>query len=400
MQQQPEEKPGKESSRRGEQIKQGFKESTWVTTGWNWITTFISRGAEPILLICFLIQLYSVLPDTAKIQPSVMNTVFIVQSMTLDIAGIGLIMMCHRLKMDKASSPMKLGNGLLGIMILSLIFAIIKSHTPDTWVYGYIEGALLIVRAILAVIYSPVMHTVNGQLKTLEDEKTIDQQVTERLNAAVQAEISAMAKSFAEMQKSVQPLSVLPAKLTEIESRFALSVSKIESKNETLTPFILGEIERHTDAKMKAFTLENERLYAEKMKGVSEENERQTERRIGEIETKLKGWIERQNERSRVTVSEVSASSTSKKQPIPIAARAKAVSQPTVPQGKREFIFQALEDDPNMSIGEIQKRGDEAGLKLSTGTVSKYRQAFNSGETESKNERDAESEDDEIESAG
>lgn len=311
-----------------------FKESTWVTIGWNWITTFVSRGAEPILLICFLIQLYSVLPDATKILPSVMNTVFIVQSMTLDIAGIGLIMMCHRLKMDKSSAPMKLGKWLLGIMIVSLVFAIIKSHTSDYPIYPYIEGGLLIVRAVLAVIYSPVMHTVNGQIKTLEDEKTIDQQIQERLSKAVEAEIKTLADRLTEMQKGFQSLSMLPAKLTEIESQIGQDRAEIESQMET---------------NLKA----------------------------------LKAFIERQTERPRVTVSEVPGPAAPKKAPIPIAARAQATSHLSTGQSKRDFVERCLQEDATMSISEIQRRAEKAGLPMSTGTVSTYRKAFNEGETES-----------------
>lgn len=384
-------------------IKGALKESTWITAAWSWFTTLVSRAAEGILLACVVYSVIAVFPGVPHFPPAVDVVVEVIQVVTQDIAGIGLMKLAKRLHLGDNSKPYTIGRALIYLMFASLVVAIGKRllNVPDTapWLLG-LEGILLLFRAFYAVNYGPVIHEINDMLKEREDEKTIDEQVQERLSKAVEQEIKALTDRFAEIQKSVQPLAVLPAKLTEIESIHTLSIAKIERHIETLTPFNVEEIEKHTDAKLKAFSLS----ISDELKGQIEREslsiERQNSEKLKgiqtEIERQLKGWIERQT----VTVSEVPPSSTPKKAPIPIAARAKATSQPTPPQGKREFVFRCLEDDANMSIADIQKRADEAGLKLSTGTVSKYRQAFNSGETESKNERDAESEDDEIESAG
>lgn len=407
MQQQPEEKQ-RLTEREG---WYHFTHSNYITWFTDWLLGFGGKSAQPILIITTLYMGAELYPGV-NLPPGLNLAVFLIQLFALDMGGIGLGALAKQAERDGnaqgAKKAQTFSRALITIFVVGIVTVGLKQviaglNVKDQHVLDIInvtetciELVLVVARCVGAVLYGKVIHDLESDGYRAAPVSP----GTQKTIQAMQEELKALADRLAEMQKSVQPLSLLPAKLTEIESRFALSIANIERQIETLTPFNLDEIERHTDAKLKAFSLSIEsklkgeietldlsieRANSEKLKGISEEIERQ-------IESKLKGWIERQIERGKVTISEVPPSSTPKKAPIPIAARAKAVSQPTPPLGKREFVFRCLEDDPQMSIADIQKKAEDVGLSLSIGTISTYRKAFNSGETER--------EDDEIESAG
>ncbi|HET8842299.1 MAG TPA: hypothetical protein VFN35_12580 [Ktedonobacteraceae bacterium] len=147
-------------------FKYSFKRSIWITAGWNWFLMFAGKAAEPVLTI-------SVIYSCARLLPSVHfpvqidNVVFLCQMVALDIGGLGLRKLAQQARRDGneegATFAGRVSTWLITIMCINVALSILQSiaHLPAEFI-AVVEGILLIVRAILAVLYSFVIHSLHS----------------------------------------------------------------------------------------------------------------------------------------------------------------------------------------------------------------------------------------------
>lgn len=151
--------------KRGSGFVKSFKQSNWITDGWNWFMVFAGKAAEPVLIL-------SVLYSSAKLLPALQPylnaqldaAVFIAQFIALDVGGLSLNKMANLVQETNpkgAKQAKWLSIALVVIMIAGVILASlspIMAKAPQ--LSSGIDTTLLIFRAILAVLYSRVIHTL------------------------------------------------------------------------------------------------------------------------------------------------------------------------------------------------------------------------------------------------
>src|SRR5690242_6890566 len=156
-----------------EAVKHSLIYSNWVSDFWTWFVRLASKGADIILFSSVLYAGYQLFPGAPQPPDSVNATIFIIQMGALDMGGLGLMKLARQANLPKDSTPMRVGYVLIGIMIATVVLAVVKHiapHAPE-WVYPTCEAILLIARAIMCVIYGYAIH----DLRHLEDEQLTSQ---------------------------------------------------------------------------------------------------------------------------------------------------------------------------------------------------------------------------------
>jgi len=151
-----------------------FKRSTWITAIWNWFLMLASKAAEPVLTISVIYSCARLLPAIHTPVP-LDNTIFICQMIALDIGGLGLRKLANQARHDGNEHGARLAGSvstaLLTIMGINVALSVLESVAPlDPTVERVIEGILLIARAIMAVLYAYVIHSLHGEGGEPHDE--------------------------------------------------------------------------------------------------------------------------------------------------------------------------------------------------------------------------------------
>ena len=171
-------------------LKHALSRSTWVTGGWNWLLTLVSRAAEAILTVTILYSTLQIFTDT---NPQVDLGMFLAQQIALDAGGIGLVKMANQAKRDgQPESARKARTVALILMILMGIGVVISEieskltltqtmridqHLVTTTLdfrHAYpgvallIEILLLVARGAMAIVYGFTIHDLESALPEAE----------------------------------------------------------------------------------------------------------------------------------------------------------------------------------------------------------------------------------------
>ncbi len=191
--------PAQIAPKSGHGFKYSFARSTWITVLWNWFLMLAGKAAEPVLTV-------SVIYSCARLLPSIHtpvqldNTIFICQMVALDIGGLSLRKLANQAKKDGEAEGAKMAGrvstALLTIMGVNVALSVLSSIAPlDPTFEKVAEGILLIARAIMAVLYAFVIHSLHsdqgdttapgGPDKHVEDQRLAHLQTTfeQRLEA-------------------------------------------------------------------------------------------------------------------------------------------------------------------------------------------------------------------------
>lgn len=178
---------------RGARLKRALAQSTYITAAWNWFMILAGKAAEPVLVASVLYASVKLLP-IVHFAPEFDVVVFIAQFVALDIGGLSLNKLADQAKQDGnddgAKQAKRLSIALVVIMLTGVIMAgVDQVVTLDSHVATVIDTILLIARAVMAVLYSRVIHSLRSeeaiqpiQPDTLEAMRTdIINQLEERL---------------------------------------------------------------------------------------------------------------------------------------------------------------------------------------------------------------------------
>jgi len=149
---------------KGAPIKRAFAQSTSLTTGWNWFMIIAGKAAEPVLVMSVLYASVQLLP-VVRFPPQCDVVVFIAQFVALDVGGLSLNKLADQAKKDGndegARHAQHLSIALVGIMLVGVIMAGVDQIVKlDSQVGTVIDTILLIARAVMAVLYSRVIHSL------------------------------------------------------------------------------------------------------------------------------------------------------------------------------------------------------------------------------------------------
>jgi hypothetical protein len=215
---------------RADRIKRSLAQSTYITTAWTWFMILAGKAAEPVLVASVLYASVKLLP-IVHLPPQVDVVVFIAQFMALDIGGLSLNKLADQAKKDGnedgARQAKHLSLALVAVMLIGVIMAGVNQIVKlDGQVSTVIEAVLLIARAIMAVLYNRVLHSLRydeADLYATYKKGQINEIIAEMVKQVIQ-------EALADMQQEI--VSHLEANLSqEIDERLtALDAKQAEGR--------------------------------------------------------------------------------------------------------------------------------------------------------------------------
>lgn len=216
----PEQVQPAQTARSNRGFKYHFYRSTYITVGWNWFMMLAGVSAEAVLT-------FSVIYSCARLLPSLHtpiwldNLVFVAQMVALDVGGLSLRKMANMAQRDGNTSGAqfagRVSNALITIMVLNVVLSVLQGVAKlDPQVVSIVEGCLLVARAVLAVLYASVVHSLREDDQTEQamqpgvQASEIEQQIggaIADLQAKFEQQLSNLATQIKQMPAS-QPINM------------------------------------------------------------------------------------------------------------------------------------------------------------------------------------------------
>lgn len=227
-----------------------FLRSNYITAIWNWFLGLAGKAAEAVLTASVVYSCARLLP-AVHTSPEWDNSVFIAQMVALDIGGLSLRKLANQAKKDGntdgATLASRVSIALISIMIANVALSVVQSITPiSAQAVGIVEGLLLIARAVMAVIYAHVIHSLRVD---------IDQQPTPPALQSGQIDPWPMVVSFAQLQadfeqRLVELASTQKTALAELSNKLNDASQQIDF--DAVTQEIMARLRAEFDARQKA----------------------------------------------------------------------------------------------------------------------------------------------------
>ena len=159
--------PGKKPSDRRARFTRSFAQSTYITAAWTWFLVLAGKAAEPILVVSVLYASVKLLP-TLHFPPQLDAIVFVAQFIALDVGGLSLNKLAAQALKEGndvgAKQARRLSIALVSVMLAGVIIAGLNQVVKlDEQVRTVIDTLFLMTRAILAVLYSRVIHALKEE---------------------------------------------------------------------------------------------------------------------------------------------------------------------------------------------------------------------------------------------
>ena len=299
-------------------VRHHFLQSTYIGIVWDWFLVLTAKLADPFLLLSILYAGFKVTnPDLAShVWSGIDAGVNIGQNIALDAAGFGLLAMATQAEKDGngkgATQARGIGYTLLAMMVVNMGLASLARS------FGWQEQSyawLVGVLLIARAVLSVAYGVISRSLR--KSESKIESEETINAVSVLErvGQIESALKHFETMQG-------------QHFDRMTESVLRVEDAHQKHTE-TLARLEKVRQASDQA---SNAHMNAQPVKPTRVKTPRST------------------------------------------------ASQPTLPLSsdfdKRRFVFACLKENPDMKISEIQERALKEGQKLSVGTISSYRKAY------------------------
>lgn len=225
-------------NKRTTNVKRAFAQSTYITTGWNWFMILAGKAAEPVLVMSVLYASVKLLP-IVHFPPQFDVAVFIAQFVALDIGGLSLNKLADQAKKEGNEEGAKharhLSIALVGIMLVGVIMAGVDQIIKlDGQVGTVIDTILLIARAVMAVLYSRVIHSLKKDDEPEPpSEQEIDELVTEKISAALQGALTTLRQEIVS-QLTANLSQALDERLTALDMKQTGAFVNLRDEQATL----------------------------------------------------------------------------------------------------------------------------------------------------------------------
>lgn len=234
---------------RGKRLMRSFVQSDYITTVWNWFMTLAAKAAEPVLVMSVLYASVKLLP-VVRFPPQCDVVVFIAQFVALDIGGLSLNKLADQAKKDGndegAKHARRLSIALVVIMLVGVIMAGIDQIVQlDSQVGTVIDTILLMARAVMAVLYSRVIHSLKKDDEPEPpNEEDIEELITEKVNAVVTASLACLQQGLVEHLEATLS-HYLNERLAELETKQAGAIAHLkEDQAHLVRETVTGAVER------------------------------------------------------------------------------------------------------------------------------------------------------------
>lgn len=232
QQQQPAPRPGR--------VRYAFQRSTWITAIWNWFLMLAGKAAEPVLTISVIYSCARLLP-AIHMPVQLDNTIFICQMIALDIGGLGLRKLANQARKDNneegAALAGRVSTALLTIMGVNVALSVLESIAPlDPNFVKVTEGILLIARAVMAVLYAFVIHSLHSEGEPDGGQPHIDppfQPISpEDLQRALAEQQAMINQQLQALQTPLDTQAIIAGVMGQIDARFTTAMKHLAAEVE------------------------------------------------------------------------------------------------------------------------------------------------------------------------
>jgi hypothetical protein len=171
-------------------LKRFLAQSDYITVAWNWFLILAGKAAEPVLVVSVLYASVKLLP-MVHFPAQCDVVVFIAQFVALDIGGLSLNKLADQAKKDGnadgADQAKKLSIALVCILLVGVIMAGVDQVVHlDSQIATIVDTILLIARAIMAILYSRVIHSLRkDEPEPLIETADLETLIAEIVNAVI-----------------------------------------------------------------------------------------------------------------------------------------------------------------------------------------------------------------------
>ncbi len=206
-------------------IGRGFIKSNYITALWNWFMGLAGKAAEPVLFASVLYSGYQLVPGVPQPSVGINAIAFITQQAALDVGGMGLIKLTKDEDPEQFKFARYVGYALITLMVVNMVVATAgRVFSIPTSAMQFVEGILLIVRSIFAVLFGHAIHTLKDN--SVED---LDHDIDQIVSEAVLSEVEQIRESY-EIQ-----IEEFKQQIEEIKSHQTLSLASPESFEQSKT---------------------------------------------------------------------------------------------------------------------------------------------------------------------
>lgn len=323
-----------------------------------WWLRLCAISAVPLIIVCTIVVSVE-LAAPGLFKDGLGATIALVDEILLNTAIEGSMLGCIALSKqarregneDYANKMSKIG----------WLFAILTMFTIGFHVFNVDELSskiLLIVRCGSAIVYCYLAHM--GQ----DDEEEIESRVTRVQQQNIESTLKGFTETLAEIESR---LSTLKAETEgQIERAFQSIEGNLQFQFQSFSEGLKTEIEGQQTERTESQDTERRLFqYLDQRLSVMAET---TESALKNVETRLSEMHVKAEQKPAQPVSPPQVKERSAKPSVSV--KAEGVSE------RESFVFQCLEEDPEMSLTEIQRRATERGLSISVGSASTYRKNF------------------------
>lgn len=220
-------------------IKRSLAQSNYITAVWNWFMILAGKAAEPVLVASVLYASVKLLP-VVHFPPQYDVVVFIAQFVALDVGGLSLNKLADQAKKDGnedgAKQAKRLSIALVSIMLVGVIMAGVDQIIKlDGQVGTIIDTIFLIARAVMAVLYSRVIHSLkkDDELE-LPSEDEIEERVAEKINTTVQGSLATLRQEIVSQLEASLSLR-LEERPTELDMKQTAGMAHLKEEQAALS---------------------------------------------------------------------------------------------------------------------------------------------------------------------
>lgn len=243
----------------------GIKNAEAVSDAFDVVKAWLAHFANWILFICLVANLIEMVSSPFAAMAGLL--IIAVQSISLDVAGFGLVSMGtsakHRGDLSSARKATGMGWALIAVMIVTVVSISVSVIWPDLKdITSDINNGLMITRVIVTVIYG-YMHNVlreagavhTNNIATLESDLTAAQ----RNLATQKVELDATKKQFTAAQRALEiekeNVSSVQSKLETVQSKLSSQVSSGQEEVSSLSSQVSSLKKDLSSAKAELDTL-------------------------------------------------------------------------------------------------------------------------------------------------
>lgn len=421
-----------------------------ISDAWQVFLAYSGRSAEIVLFICMAVSLIQMIP-TIFLPAAFTGTMFMVNMITLDVAGFGLNSLAKAVgragDKETAKKAGTVGTLLIIIMVISMFsgglnqlfgvkFPVVKEYT------GYLDDVLLLIRVVMTVLYGKIMHALRDSQQYMqvqvEDAQAALQEEIARLQASLQSESDAKVAEQARLQNEVtalkneqaQKVTDLSQQLTEMKATLETRTNELSHVQKLLTNSSQNESSLLSVRSEQADTIDGLKSQLSQVQSAlknttaelsltrqklsdSQQNESFLQSSQSEKELSFQAQIEAAVKVAReemklsleaemeVSQQKIQAEMEDlKKANSQLKAQMKEQRNQPVKQSKqlssekfdtRQFCFACFQQDPKMKFSDMAQMAKKQGQELSEPTVSRYRREYRETSTPDENESQNES---------